>query len=71
MEGYKAIGEEIIVKDMHTRKKMIFDKVSCSNYRLNKWWVETPIPKTEHPGNTLLQETQFLPCFDTLLYYYI
>ena len=30
MEGYKAIGEEIIVEDMHTRKKMIFDKV-CVN----------------------------------------
>ena len=28
MEGYKPIGEEIIVEDMHARKKMIFDKVS-------------------------------------------
>ena len=27
MDGYKPVGEEIIVKDMHTRKKMIFDKV--------------------------------------------
>ena len=27
MESYKAVGEEIVVPDMHTRKKMMFDRV--------------------------------------------
>ena len=27
MDNYVSCGEEIIVKDMHTRKKMIFDMV--------------------------------------------
>ena len=28
MKDYKAVGKEIIVPDMHTRKKMMFDKAS-------------------------------------------
>lgn len=31
MEDYEVVGEEIIVPDMHTRKKMMFDQAS-SNY---------------------------------------
>ena len=27
MEGYEAVGREIVVEDMHTRKKMMFDRV--------------------------------------------
>ena len=27
---YEAAGEEIVVPDMHTRKKMMFDKVKLS-----------------------------------------
>jgi hypothetical protein len=27
MEGYSAPGEEVVVPDMHTRKKMMFDRV--------------------------------------------
>ena len=30
MEGYSIAGEEHVVPDMHTRKKMLFDKVSHS-----------------------------------------
>ena len=30
-EGYSAPGDEIIVPDMHTRKKMMFDSVSDCN----------------------------------------
>lgn len=30
MEGYSIAGEEHVVPDMHTRKKMLFDKVSPS-----------------------------------------
>ena len=28
--NYQPLGEEIVVADMHTRKKMMFDRVSCN-----------------------------------------
>lgn len=43
MEDYEIVGEEIVVPDMHTRKKMMFDRASSnvvwpvSTYSLIPW----------------------------------
>ena len=34
MEGYSSAVDEIVVPDMHTRKKMFFDRVSYCEYIL-------------------------------------
>lgn len=43
MEDYEIVGEEIVVPDMHSRKKMMFDRASSnvvrpvSTYSLIPW----------------------------------
>ena len=39
---YEPAGEEIVVPDMHTRKKMMFDKVKLS------WWLMYVHGKSKH-----------------------
>ena len=41
-QGYQSVGDEIIVSDMHTRKKMMFDRVRTDTTFLSYTFVLVP-----------------------------